>query len=225
MRIIKKFPFNFSAFLLLMIFISAAVFGQAEILSQSDKNEIAQKLDSLMRFIESGDVQGLLDLIKPENTDLRQEIQRGLERKPIFYYLLDYSPLEENIEVLDTNKIRVKARFTASGLGWSISGVSTYFVFEKYNDQWLISDTDFHQKLGFDYVFKIIKKILAFVGPIFILLFAFSLWMLIDAITRDFDNKIVWIIVIIFLNFAGALLYYFLIKKRNITRKSFEPKS
>ncbi len=40
-----------------------------------------------------------------------------------------------------------------------------------------------------------------------ILLFAFWIWMLIDAITKQFKNKIIWIILIIFLSVIGALLY------------------
>jgi hypothetical protein len=40
----------------------------------------------------------------------------------------------------------------------------------------------------------------------------FWLWMLIDAVRREFDNpgfKILWIAVIFFLHFLGAVVYYF----------------
>lgn len=48
-----------------------------------------------------------------------------------------------------------------------------------------------------------------------ILAFVFWVWMLVDAITRTFTSdleKVVWILVIIFLNILGALIYYFAVR-------------
>lgn len=51
----------------------------------------------------------------------------------------------------------------------------------------------------------------------------FWLMMLVDSLTRDdkkFPNKgrnnerLIWVIVLVFLNFIGALLYYFLVKSK-----------
>ena len=43
----------------------------------------------------------------------------------------------------------------------------------------------------------------------------FWIWMLVDALMRKkFEDKLVWILVIIFLHFIGALLYYFLVYKK-----------
>ena len=47
------------------------------------------------------------------------------------------------------------------------------------------------------------------------LLFVFWLWMLIDCLKRDFKKdyeKIVWILVMIFLHILGAIVYYFVVK-------------
>jgi hypothetical protein len=49
-----------------------------------------------------------------------------------------------------------------------------------------------------------------FVLALIILSFVFWIWMLIDAITNprlDGTEKIVWVLVIIFLHFLGALIY------------------
>jgi hypothetical protein len=43
-------------------------------------------------------------------------------------------------------------------------------------------------------------------------LFAFWLWMLVDCLTRPFErdaDKIAWILALIFLNWLGALVYFF----------------
>ena len=49
-----------------------------------------------------------------------------------------------------------------------------------------------------------------------VLIFAFWVSMLIDCLKRDFKKdyeKIVWVLVMIFLHFLGATIYYFVIKK------------
>lgn len=50
-----------------------------------------------------------------------------------------------------------------------------------------------------------------------LLLFAFWIWMLVDAITNNGlsgTEKIVWVLVIIFLHFLGALIYFFVGRSR-----------
>ena len=49
----------------------------------------------------------------------------------------------------------------------------------------------------------------------FLFLLVFWLWMLVDCLKRDFKrdtDKIVWIIVLIFLHLLGAIVYYFVVK-------------
>ncbi|HWQ96013.1 MAG TPA: DUF2516 family protein [Candidatus Methylomirabilis sp.] len=55
-----------------------------------------------------------------------------------------------------------------------------------------------------------------------LILFVLWLWMLIDCLKRPDDKfeiggtnaKLIWVLVIIFTGFIGALIYFFLIKKR-----------
>jgi len=43
----------------------------------------------------------------------------------------------------------------------------------------------------------------------------FWIWMLIDCLKRkNFKDKLVWVIVLVFLNVVGAGLYYFLVKRK-----------
>jgi hypothetical protein len=53
---------------------------------------------------------------------------------------------------------------------------------------------------------------------IWLLAFIFWIWMLVDAVTRRFEDnveKIIWVLVIIFANIIGALIYFFVIKAGN----------
>lgn len=57
--------------------------------------------------------------------------------------------------------------------------------------------------------------------PVFVFVIVFWFWMLIDCLKRLDDNfavggnnaKLIWVLVIIFTGFIGALIYYFLIKR------------
>ena len=50
------------------------------------------------------------------------------------------------------------------------------------------------------------------IGALFM---AFWIWMLVDCATREFNDKVVWIIVLMFAGIIGAIVYYFVIKKKN----------
>ena len=60
--------------------------------------------------------------------------------------------------------------------------------------------------------------ILGIIG-IFLFIFIFWLWMLIDCLQRKFNDKLLWVLVIIFAGIIGAILYYFLVKSKK-RRKS-----
>lgn len=57
--------------------------------------------------------------------------------------------------------------------------------------------------------------IMSFIA-LWIFLFVFWILMLVDAAKREFKNdndKVIWIILIALLNWLGAIIYYFVIKK------------
>ena len=61
--------------------------------------------------------------------------------------------------------------------------------------------------------------LILFLGTIGLLLFAFWIWMIIDAIQNkglSDGEKVGWVLVVVFLHFIGALLYFFIGRpKRN----------
>ena len=71
----------------------------------------------------------------------------------------------------------------------------------------------------------LIKTLLGFFMIIFLfaavicaVLFAFWIWMLIDCLKRNFgkgNDKLVWVLVIIFLPILGAAIYYFAVRAKD----------
>ena len=63
--------------------------------------------------------------------------------------------------------------------------------------------------------------VLLIFGLFFLLIigsFAFWIWMLVDCIKRKFkkdDEKIIWLLVIILVQAIGAIIYYFVIKRKD----------
>lgn len=56
---------------------------------------------------------------------------------------------------------------------------------------------------------------------VFLALFAFWIWMLVDCLQNqsfEGNDKLIWVIVLIFLNVVGAVLYYLLVKKKIMSR-------
>lgn len=57
--------------------------------------------------------------------------------------------------------------------------------------------------------------LIIFIFGIAALAFIFWFWMLIDCLQRKrFEDKLVWILVLLFLNIIGAILYYFLVRSK-----------
>lgn len=64
--------------------------------------------------------------------------------------------------------------------------------------------------------------------PVSLALFAFWLWMLIHAIQNrglNDSERIVWVIVIVFVNLIGALIYFFVGRPRAPAAASLPPRS
>lgn len=174
--------------------------------SSADKTEIQSQVILIVNAVNEGDANSILNIISPNaRADLRGELEEGIAGKAIWFQqsIVSY-------EDLGNNRVKVKGSYAAEGTGWSVSGFSNYFVFEKVGDSWLLFDTDFHKKLGPGPVFQILGVIVA----ICLILGAFTLWMLIDAIRRQFDSKTMWIILIIFLGPLGAILYLFMVRRK-----------
>lgn len=48
-----------------------------------------------------------------------------------------------------------------------------------------------------------------------LVLFIFWIWMLVDVIKRKFEQKVLWIVLVIILGYIGAIAYYFVVKRKH----------
>lgn len=58
--------------------------------------------------------------------------------------------------------------------------------------------------------------IFAIVIVIFVVIFGFWIWMLVDCIRRkNFKDKTLWILIILLTSLIGAIVYYFVVKRKS----------
>lgn len=193
-----------------IIFFSSASFVSANI-NNSDETEIVNQMNILMKAVNQSDTEKIQNLLSPNASEtLKAQIQniRGQNIK--------YQQNIGDIEKLSTNKIRISGKFAAQGINWNISGDSNYFIFEKVDGNWYLLESNFAQKLSTEYVMKFIGKIFIFVGPIFLLIFAFWIWMIVDISKRPLQNKTKWLLIVVLLNWLGAILYFFIARRKHI---------
>jgi hypothetical protein len=75
--------------------------------------------------------------------------------------------------------------------------------------------TAFGKEIPCDVFWAIYGWIFAIFMVIFVLIFGFWIWMLVDCIKREkFNDKTLWILIILLANWIGAFVYYFVVKRK-----------
>lgn len=185
----------------------------------SKQQSVFSQLRALVDGINAGDTDAMLAVVSQDEEELRAEIQQNFLGQDIAY-ALDCTPLAETMNDLSQNEVKVTCDFAAQAANWNTSGFSTYFVLEKgEGGDWYITETDFHKKASGEYITAFLGKLFGTLGIVFLIVFglggAFWVWMLIDCIRRGFTDKTMWILLLVFLNILGAILYYFMIKRKD----------
>lgn len=190
---------------------------QADI-SQTDYEQIAYEIDELQVAINNGSLNYFNEKFSPNIKSHKKNNISSI----INNYDINYTFSIEKIEKVQDNVFEVKGSSKASGLdnfgSWEYNGFSNYFIFEKVDNEFLLLDTNFHTKFGSGFVWNYIKNILIVLIIIFLIFGSFWLWMLIDCLTREFDEKVLWALMIIFLQIIGAILYFFMIRKKLVEK-------
>ncbi len=200
--------------LFLSLFLCAGAFAAV---SSLDETDILRTIGYLEDCVYAGDAQSVLTLLSPNaRPALKKEVEAALAGNTVrFYQRIDtwnsLSPTKIRVE--GSIRLEGHAETTKPGesstFNWQMNDVRDFFVFDKINGQWFIADMDFHRMLNTGFA----AHPLAMTGLLvaaFIFCGIFWIWMLVDCIVKPVENKIVWLLVIIFLNIIGATLYILL---------------
>lgn len=112
--------------------------------------------------------------------------------------------LDENIEEIIENTWSLDN-------SWSLDvQTSTWTVTWKCMSNWV--EVDCEEAIG--WIFAMWAKILLILWVVMFIFFIFWLWMFIHAISNKIPNKFLWIIILIFLSYLWAIIYYFVVKRK-----------
>jgi len=214
-----KFPKTVIILMLVIFIVSSFAAGE---ISVQDKVQMQGQIMLLSASINADQIILIEDIISPNaNKTLKSEIENSLLGKSI-----KFNQSINSFEELENNYVLVKGRFSASSENFNSEGFSNKFIFEKYEGEWLLIDTNFHKNLSGENVWKYVLGIFAIVLPILFIiilpiwlaLMALWVWILLDILKRDFEDKILWVLIIIFAGLIGVIIYYF-VKRPELEKK------
>ena len=184
--------------------------GVATALQPSEEGQIQTELQLFERAVNTGNLQQLRPIISNVDADLYENITRQAQQN-ISYEILATSIKEEE------SSVRVDVTYSATKENWKISGFPGYYEFENVQGQWKMVDTSFPQ----DVTKQAYTSILA-ATPIFTILIvtiiiiaissAFWLWMIVDCLKKEQDNKELWLLLLVVGGSLAAMAYFLLVK-------------
>lgn len=103
---------------------------------------------------------------------------------------------------------------------WSASGLSMFIDAEKFDDTYVITDTDLHEAIAPMNLSSFVSAIgiLGFVG--FFVAVAFYIWMLVDVVKYQKEDRTLWILVVLLGSVLGALIYFFAERRKRVKETS-----
>lgn len=184
-----------------------------------DDTAMQKTLTTLVSAINRGDVTMAVSLVSEDSPELQSEIREAFGAGS-YTYALDCAPWDSRRDEIADGAVSVSCTYSldaekaAGSVTWSMSGLSTNFVFMQ-NDagEWKIVDAAFARQMMPSATFAAMGTIVSAMLGLCLLVGAFWLWMFVDCLRRDFKDKTLWVILLIFVGPLAALLYFFIVKR------------
>jgi len=181
----------------------------AAALTNDDKIAIGEQVQLIVQAVNTGNPAPVRSIISPNaRPTLLAELEDALAGNPI-----EFQESISSYDEIALDMVRVKGRFTAKTPNWNMSGLGNSFTFEKVDGKWMLNDTDFYTKLNKKTILMILAVIFPIMFLVIILLSAFWIWMLVDVAKSPLSNKTKWVLIIVFFQSIGAVIYFFTARK------------
>lgn len=185
----------------------------------ADDTAMQKVLTTLVSAINRGDVTMAVSLVSEDSLELQSEIRKAFGLGS-YTYALDCMPWDGRSDESVDGTVSVSCTYSysavkaADSVTWSMSGLTTTFVFMQ-NDvgEWKIVDAIFARQMMPGTTFAVIGAMVGVMVFMSLLVAAFWLWMFIDCLRRDFKDKTLWVILLVFVGPFAALLYFFFVKR------------
>jgi len=165
----------------------------------------------------------LVDIMSPALADdIGTQLQKQLEDIEI----LEFQIYDAEYSQIDAMHYRIDTRYSIKAHSgertWSTSGLSLYMIIEDTPEYLYIADTNLLNvfdglSMG-DFSGAVVGVFFAIVA-VGLLFMAFWIWMLVDVLKRDIPDKTLWVVLIVFTNWIGAFIYFFVVRKKYSMKK------
>lgn len=145
LKLILKLKFNMKRILpLLLFFVFSATPALAQVVTNSDRAEMAQVIRVIVKSINAGDPEDITAAISEKaESGLSESITESLAAGPI-----EFSIATDDLTLNKDGIYTVTATFSSKQDNKELSGLSIYFDFENVDGSWWLIDTNFHEKLA-----------------------------------------------------------------------------
>ena len=130
--------------LLFFVFLAFPSLTLAQVVTDSDRAEMAQVIRVIVKSINEGNAKTITAALSQKaESGLSELITESLAAGPI-----EFSIATDTLTLNDDGTYTVKATFTSKQEGKELSGLSIYFDFENVDGSWWLIDTNFPEKLA-----------------------------------------------------------------------------
>jgi hypothetical protein len=201
-----------------LIFLLSNFFVTGNI-SEFDKQVLETKTQQFIDKINDNDVNGVNSYFIQEKNIISSDWINQLT--VMDYKIVDYSEANNTVVVIIDAVIKTNSGFNEN--------MDLEIVYKKVNDEWKVLSTDIFSILFVEQMLTGIGKFFGYgMAILFIIWFLFFviglvmfiIWiiMLIDLSKREFpdsNTKIIWILIMVLCGGIGAIIYYFMVKRKD----------
>ncbi|MBT6254323.1 PLDc_N domain-containing protein [Candidatus Uhrbacteria bacterium] len=206
-----------------LLLLPVATFAQSSV-SEEYKDVLGGVVDEIEQAVLDQDVDRLIGGMTDELAeDVGAVLETALADENEIVTFSIYG--NEYLQVDDTH-FRVDGKYSIKARGsngtWSVNGLGVFIELVELEDSFMISDTNLHEVLttiDFRGLISDYGSIILGVLALFLVTSIFWVWMLVDVIRRDIQDKAPWILLIVLANWLGSVIYFFTARKKYKIKK------
>lgn len=208
----------------LVMLVSMALYSLPIVTHAQLDNRLQQQLFFGIKYVEEAvnnkNIDAIKAIISPNaRPGLADEIELSMDSAQS----IRFAQFNTTYEQIANNQFKATSRYEVRvqnvGSSWNVSGMKNYFVFEDIDGQLYILDTDLPYVLSKQSLGDFFKYFGLIGIPILLALGGFWLWMLIDVVKRPIEKKTKWVLIVVLLQWIGALIYFFTARRKSIKKQ------
>lgn len=138
------------------------------------------------------------------------------------YTITEFDIYGYQVTEVSDNSWKITGKYSIESRGpngeWSANGLSTFIDAQIQGDTYVVTDTDLHEAIA-PLDFSQFVSAIGIFGLIgFFVAIAFYIWMLVDVVKYQKEDRALWILVVLLGSILGALIYFFAERRKRVKK-------